>query len=775
MKKTSARRPLRTIGGHTDAVPDVVHLPGGRHIITCSLDSSLRVWDLESGAQIGDDWRDGGVAVLAMALSPNGKTVVAGSNDGTMRLWDIKTGVVTKLTGHTKSVWSVYWSADGERVASGSNDGTVRVWGVSSGKTCLGPIKTGQKEVYAVVYSHDTSKIASGGFNQDAIKIWDANSGELLSTVKHNTPVWSLAWTSDQKKLISGSGDGFIRIFNTTTWQQTAVLEGHKGGISSISLFQSDRLLTSASWDRTARLWNLDTNLQIGPPLQHKANLNRAAISTDGKLLVTGCDDAIVYVWGIHTILKDTGLEDLLCIPRVNTPTTTLLSSAMKKELEAEESLMDVDNVDEDDHLITRCICGQNEEDADTGKFMVQCEICYVWQHGMCMGYQHEADLQDEYHCEKCKPEHHQELLKRFAEKTRQSSENSHHIVQASRLSRPDSPTHLLRRTTMNSCDVALGESNANDPILQDLSGYITKVEDYPVARGGFGEIWKCLYHTDSGTTKVAVKALLVYATDQLEGTNERKLKRIWRELKTGAKLLHRNILPVYGYTSGFGKFVAMVNPWAEKGNLTAFLELENGALSTVRRFEILRDISAGLQYLHANDVVHGDLTGPNVLIHADGTACLCDFGLSLVLSEVMGNSFSMTSTLRGNCRWMAPELLNVHENEPVTLPSKISDIYSFGGIMLHVLTGQVPYYYLRNEAQVITSIISRVNPYRSRYSPVPDRYWYFIEQCWKTVMQDRPLTEQLIHVTNAELYFLSVIDPHYTVPSTHTATSGTL
>jgi serine/threonine protein kinase len=64
--------------------------------------------------------------------------------------------------------------------------------------------------------------------------------------------------------------------------------------------------------------------------------------------------------------------------------------------------------------------------------------------------------------------------------------------------------------------------------------------------------------------------------------------QRILRELKTGAKLLHRNILPVYGYTYGFGMFVAMVSPWAEKGSLTAYLQLENGTLTTVRQFEIV-------------------------------------------------------------------------------------------------------------------------------------------------------------------------------------------
>ena len=54
------------------------------------------------------------------------------------------------------------------------------------------------------------------------------------------------------------------------------------------------------------------------------------------------------------------------------------------------------------------------EEDADGGEFMVQCETCNVWQHGLCMGFKSEEELQDdsEYHCEQCKPERHQELFK---------------------------------------------------------------------------------------------------------------------------------------------------------------------------------------------------------------------------------------------------------------------------------------------------------------------------------------------------------------------------
>lgn len=138
--------PYHTMRGHTEVVRDVVHLPAGRRIITYLRDGSLRLWDLESGAQIGDDWRDAvdEARMFSIALSPNGRTAASGSEDGTVKLWDIKTGkVIARWKGHTNNVDSLCWSAGGERVVSGSYDGTARVWDVKSGSTVLGPIKTG--------------------------------------------------------------------------------------------------------------------------------------------------------------------------------------------------------------------------------------------------------------------------------------------------------------------------------------------------------------------------------------------------------------------------------------------------------------------------------------------------------------------------------------------------------------------------------------------------------------------------------------------------------
>ncbi|KAG1735012.1 kinase-like protein [Suillus lakei] len=210
------------------------------------------------------------------------------------------------------------------------------------------------------------------------------------------------------------------------------------------------------------------------------------------------------------------------------------------------------------------------------------------------------------------------------------------------------------------------------------------------------------------------MKALTVYVADQLGAAKTKKIKRIQRELRICAKLKHANILPVYGYTYGFGPFIAIVSPWAENGNLTVYLEHEGVALTLVRRFQMLRDIITGLQYLHANSVIHGDFNG------------------------------------------MAPELLVDREDGSEARPSEQSDIYSFGGIMLQVLTNKVPYHHLSKDAAIVLCIAKSQTPSRARYLELPDKYWPFIEQCWSADPRDRPSTEGADVTIRNEFYSLS-------------------
>ncbi|KAG2745943.1 WD40 repeat-like protein [Suillus brevipes Sb2] len=334
-KETSAITPRQKFEGHTNWVWGAIHLPGGQRIITCSWDGSLRVWNVKSGKQIGDDWRDGDSAVYSIALSPDGKKVVSGSFDGAVRLWDIDTcKVVKKWTGHTGRVGSVCWSRDGWRVLSGSSGGTARQWEVESGETMpepieniLASIETGHASVYVAAYSPDRTLIATGGWDgrddyECSIKIWDAKTGKLVATLKgHTKEVLCLAWTKDGKTLISGSYDSSIRTWNTTNWKQTAVLDEHNHAVRAIAISPNGSILASASDDETTRLWNLDNGQPISSPLQHADGVKCVSFSAGGKRLATGCDDKNAYIWDIAAILREAGLDDPLLDPKARKST----------------------------------------------------------------------------------------------------------------------------------------------------------------------------------------------------------------------------------------------------------------------------------------------------------------------------------------------------------------------------------------------------------------------------------------------------------------------
>ncbi|KAI4519967.1 hypothetical protein K525DRAFT_258045 [Schizophyllum commune Loenen D] len=125
-----------------------------------------------------------------------------------------------------------------------------------------------------------------------------------------------------------------------------------------------------------------------------------------------------------------------------------------------------MDPPDGDDQGVTRCVCGSTEDDPDAGEFMVQCEICNVWQHGLCMGFESEDQLHEsDYFCEKCRPDLHEETLRKLNNKRSRghNNNNNHHFAtHNSRTSRSRSPSLLTkqqhaqpskRRNTMNSRD----------------------------------------------------------------------------------------------------------------------------------------------------------------------------------------------------------------------------------------------------------------------------------------------------------------------------------
>ena len=186
------------------------------------------------------------------------------------------------------------------------------------------------------------------------------------------------------------------------------------------------------------------------------------------------------------------------------------------------------------------------------------------------------------------------------------------------------------------------------------------------IASGDFAVV--CRARDRDLSREVAVKQI-----HQQFLTDERQLARYWHEAQLLASLQHPNILTIHD----------IVRP---KGWL--ILELMHGSLQPAAEgdgidLDYLRAVLAcslsGLQFLHSNGVVHGDIKPSNLLVDSQGRVKLGDFGLARRASDEGG------SLLKGTTKYMAPELLSPQFGAV----GPASDLYSLGFSAYELMCGK--------------------------------------------------------------------------------------
>ncbi|KAJ7454461.1 kinase-like domain-containing protein [Mycena latifolia] len=273
-----------------------------------------------------------------------------------------------------------------------------------------------------------------------------------------------------------------------------------------------------------------------------------------------------------------------------------------------------------------------------------------------------------------------------------------------------------------------------------------------PVKYGGFADIYHGKYtNPDGEKIEVALKVLKIFQ-DQSDEGRRMILQKFAKEALVWHYLKHPNIVPFLGVdaTTFPSPTMAMVSSWMEQGSVLNYM-MENSPASQYE-IPLLDDIIQGLIYLHSENIVHGDLCAPNILIH-ERRALLTDFGLAAFVEL---ETSIKSSTRSGSTRWMAPELLLPYVYQP-GLPFRrtpASDVWAFGCVCCEIWTeGQVPFAHLSDGALIMalayptsatSSLPYLMKPCDKAGNFMDERLWEIVQLCFKHEATQRPSVQAI-------------------------------
>jgi serine/threonine protein kinase len=224
----------------------------------------------------------------------------------------------------------------------------------------------------------------------------------------------------------------------------------------------------------------------------------------------------------------------------------------------------------------------------------------------------------------------------------------------------------------------------------------------HEIGRGGMGAVYLAVRDDDEFRKRVAVKLLGRGAE------SEDMVRRFRTERQILAGIDHPHIARLLdGGTSEEG-LPYFVMEFID--GLPIDLYCDSHLLSVTERLKLFRQVCSAVQFAHQNLVVHRDIKPKNILVTADGTPKLLDFGIAKLLNpDLSGGVLEVT---RLEERLMTPDYASPEQirGEPITTAS---DIYSLGVLMYELLTGHRPYRLARRTMSDLTRAICEEDPAR--------------------------------------------------------------
>ena len=286
-----------TLESHSDCVTTVAFLSDHEHIASGSLDKTIKLWSTTTGTCTMTLKGHSG-AVNAVDFLQGTNQIASASSDTTVRLWDAATGNVHKeLKGHSGDVEAVAFSPDCKHIASASSDATVKVWSLTTGK-CIKTLEGHSGTVKAIAFAPNAKYIASAS-HDNTVKLWDATDGELLKSLEHSYYPTTVVFSPDGKSIASSSFKTVIR-WNTMTGDCEKTLEGHSGRVTTVAFSPDGNYIATGSDDDTIKLWDSVVGETGEAHVQgHSQAVSTIACSPDGKHVASGSYDNNVKLWDV--------------------------------------------------------------------------------------------------------------------------------------------------------------------------------------------------------------------------------------------------------------------------------------------------------------------------------------------------------------------------------------------------------------------------------------------------------------------------------------------
>nr|SCC77930.1 BMPR_SD [Suberites domuncula] len=260
------------------------------------------------------------------------------------------------------------------------------------------------------------------------------------------------------------------------------------------------------------------------------------------------------------------------------------------------------------------------------------------------------------------------------------------------------------------------------------------------IARGGYGEVWKCSRHGDPVAVKIFVK--------DSEESCERE-----RKIYTSGLLRHPNIVEYIATDKKclhFGIELWLIMKYYRYGSLDR--HIINNSITPVKAHRILYSITSALHFLHNpvntsygvayGGIAHRDLKTPNILVEDErGNCVVTDFGLS-VLADDFKPGAPPVKVMVGTKRYMAPEVLNGTINTNELDAFCVADMYAFGLVMWEIL----------RRAETNGKASEHQIPYQNslcEHPTIDDIRRVVVEQCVRPELEERWKDDECLSVVS--------------------------